>query len=96
MSINNYITLAADKILLKTEYLPNADSADLQTIVSVVLTIVGAIAVFVVVFAGIQMVISAGNTEKVATARKALLAAIAGIVIIFSAQLIVNFVWDKI
>jgi len=96
MDINSYITLLADKIVLQTEYLPNSDSADLQTIVSVVLTIVGGIAVFVVVFAGIQMVISAGNTEKVATARKALLAAVAGIVIIFSAQIIVYYVWGKI
>ena len=96
MIYNFLYMLSVSNIVFEDTYLPKANTPQLQTIVSVVLTIVGAIAVFVVVFAGIQMVISAGNTEKVATARKALIAAIAGLVIIFSAQLIVSFVWGKV
>lgn len=96
IGLNKIIIIANSKINLDSNYLPKANSLQLQTIISVVLAIVGAIAVFVVVYAGIQMVISAGNSEKVATARKTLLAALAGLVIIFSAQIIVNFVWDKI
>lgn len=96
MCFGQLLYIASSKVVVSSDYLPKADNDQLQIIINIVLSVVGAIAVFVVVYAGIQMVISAGNTEKVATARKSLLAAIAGLLIIFSAQVIVNYIWDKV
>lgn len=52
------------------------------------------VAVALIVAAGYMFITSAGDPEKVDKARKALTAAIVGMVIVFTARLIVGFVVD--
>lgn len=94
--IYKIILISNSKITLDSGYLPKANTAQFTDIINILLAIIGAIAVFIAVYAGVQLVMSRGDTEKIATARRSLLAAIAGLVIIFSASLIVSFVWDKV
>jgi lysylphosphatidylglycerol synthetase-like protein (DUF2156 family) len=67
-----------------------------ETIINTLLAIFGAIAVLIVVYSGIQMIVSSGNSDKVATARKSIIAAIAGLVVISLSWVIVNFVAKRL
>ena len=53
---------------------------------------VGAIALLMFMYGGAVMLTAAGNAEKVGTGRKVLVAAVIGIIIVFSASLVVRFV----
>ena len=78
--------------IIKPDYLPKTTSTSFATILNFVLAIFGAIAVIMIVYAGIQMIISQGNSEKVAQARRAIIYAFAGLVIVLLAQVIVLFI----
>jgi hypothetical protein len=54
------------------------------------------VAVALIVAAGYMFITSAGDPEKVDKARKALTAAIVGMIIVFTARLIVGFVIDSL
>jgi uncharacterized protein involved in response to NO len=54
------------------------------------------VAVALIVAAGYMFITSAGDPEKVDKARKALTAAIVGMVIVFTARIIVGFVVDRL
>jgi hypothetical protein len=86
----NYLMYFAQKI--NADALPKADEGKIPEITNVVFAIFGAIAVIVVIWAGIQMIISQGNSEKVAQARRSIIYAIAGLVVISFAQVIVWFI----
>jgi len=70
----------------------NADTPHLQTIVNVILSIMGAVAVLIIVVAGFRFMTSQGNPSEVTTARNAILYALVGLVVIIAAFAIVNFV----
>ena len=57
--------------------------------------ILGVLAVIMVIYAGIQLIISLGNSEKVATARRTIIYSIAGLVIIILSSTIVNFFLNR-
>lgn len=61
-------------------------------IINIVLGLLGIISVAIVLFAGFKWMTSAGNDEAVGSAKKMLVAAIIGLVIILSAYIIANFV----
>ncbi len=63
---------------------------------NVIAVFAGIIAVIMVIVSGIQMVASGGNQENVTNARKRLVAALIGIVIIALAWTIINFVLTNI
>lgn len=81
--------------LISSDYLPKTNATSFTTILNYVLSIFGAIAVIMIVYSGIQMIISQGNSEKVAQARRAIIYAFAGLLVIFFAQALVLFVFNK-
>jgi hypothetical protein len=68
----------------------------LQTGVNIMFFIVGALAIIMIIFSGIQYVISAGDSGKVAKAKNTLTYSIVGLVIAFLAYAIVNWVIAQI
>jgi hypothetical protein len=68
----------------------------LKKISLIIATIAGIAAVIIIVVAGFQFVIAAGDAQKVASARSALLGAIVGLVIISAAESIILFVVSKL
>jgi membrane protease YdiL (CAAX protease family) len=67
----------------------------IKTIIRVLLFIVGALAVIMIIFSGIQYVISSGDAGKVAKAKSTLLYSVIGLVVAFIAFAIVNWVIDQ-
>ena len=61
-------------------------------IINIALGLLGIIAVVLIVYAGFKWMTSAGNEEAVGSAKKTLIAAVIGLVIILSAYIIANFV----
>lgn len=86
--IKNFIAQA----ILNPEPLPRADDADVVSIFNIAYVIFGIIAVLVVIYASIQLIISQGNAEKVATARRNVIYSIVGLIFIASAGAIIGFV----
>ncbi len=68
----------------------------LQTGVRVMFFIVGALAVIMIIYSGIQYVISAGDSGKVAKAKNTLTYSIVGLVIAFLAYAIVNWILGQL
>lgn len=68
----------------------------LQTGVKVMFFIVGALAVIMIIYSGIQYVISAGDSGKVAKAKNTLTYSIVGLVIAVLAYAIVNWIISQI
>ena len=82
--------------LISDAYLPKSGEDKIPEIITFVFAIFGAIAVIMVIYAGIQMIISQGNSEKVAQARRSIIYAIAGLVIIIFSWTIVSFVAGRL
>ena len=76
--------------------LVNADSASLQTILSIVYGIIGALALLFIVVSGFRYIISDGDPQKTAQAKQGIIYALIGIVVAISAQAITYFVVGKI
>jgi len=64
----------------------------IMKIVRIVLGFVGVIALLIIIYAGYTWMTSAGNAEKIEKAKKILINAVIGLVIIFSAFAIVSFI----
>lgn len=69
-----------------------ADQSHLQTIINTVLGITGAIAVLIIVVAGLRMIFSQGDPGTVASSRNAIIYSLVGLVVIMFVFAIVNFV----
>lgn len=78
--------------------LPNtaAGTSQIRTIINLILSIAGAVAVLVITMAGFRYVTSRGNPQQVAQARDAILYSVIGLVVMISAFVIVNFVVFKL
>lgn len=63
-----------------------------KTVITLLSWIVGVASVIVIIIAGLLFVLSAGDPQKAAKARQAILYAIIGLVIVALAQVIVRFV----
>lgn len=59
-------------------------------------SIIGMVALVAFIYGGFMMIFSFGNAEKVKAGRDAMVAAVVGLVIAFSAYLIINFVLDAL
>ncbi|MEZ6330415.1 MAG: hypothetical protein R3B12_00105 [Candidatus Saccharimonadales bacterium] len=82
--------------IISSDYLPKTNTNSFGAVLNYVLAIFGAVAVIMVVYSGIQLIISQGNSEKVAQARRAIIYAVAGLVVIFFAQVIVLFIFNRV
>lgn len=75
---------------------PTGGLSDLQSIISWGTTVLlfGAtvLAIFLLIFAGIQWITSGGNKEKVQTAQKKIIWTIIGLVVIFSSFMIISII----
>lgn len=67
-----------------------------QTIVNVLLFLIGAIAVIMLIIGGVRYVISGGDQAQVTSAKNTILYAIVGIVVAFLAYAAVNFVMTQL
>ena len=67
----------------------------IKTIINIFSSIVGIVAVIMVVFGGLKYITSGGNDSNVGAAKNTILYAIIGLVIVASAQVIVKFVLSK-
>lgn len=81
---------------IDSTYLPKASNASFVTLIDIVLVILGSIAVFMVVYSGVQIIISNGDSSKIATARKSILFAILGLIVIISSRLIISFIINRL
>ena len=92
-------TLSAVKTLaqlISSDYLPKTDATKLPLIINVMFIIFGAIAVVYVIWSGIALIISQGSPDKVAQARRSIIYAIAGLVVISLSWAIVGFVYGQV
>ena len=71
-----------------------ADSATLTTILGIIFGIITAVTVIIIIVQGIKFILSDGNPEKAASARKGVIYALVGLVLSLSANIIVVFVLD--
>lgn len=76
--------------------LGNADPRDAAvSLIKVIMTFLGIIAVVVILLGGFKWLTAAGSEDKVAEARKLLVAGIIGLIIILSAWAITTFVINQ-
>lgn len=68
----------------------------IKTVVSVMMFILGALAVIMIIYSGIQYVISVGDSGKIQKAKNTLIYSIVGLVVAMFAYAIVNFVLDNL
>ena len=64
----------------------------IQNIVNALVIIAGVVAVFMIIFAGYKFVMSEGDPEKIASARKTLTYAIGGLIFIFMSFFFLNVI----
>lgn len=62
----------------------------LQNIINALIVIAGVVAVFMIIWAGYKFVMSEGDPEKIANARKTLIYALAGLIFIFLSFFFLN------
>jgi len=78
--------------------LPGSDNANsdirltIANIIKISLSLLGIIAVTIIVYAGFVWMTSGGEEDKIKSAQKTLIAAVIGLAIIMSAYIITNFV----
>ena len=68
----------------------------INTVINVILGLVGVVAVFMLILGGINFITSQGDTAKVTKARNTILYGAIGLVVALLAYAIVNFVVSKI
>jgi hypothetical protein len=74
----------------------NADGSALTTILSIVFGTISAVAMIIIIVQSLRFVLSSGEPEKAAEARKGIIYALIGLVISLSANVIVVFVLKDI
>jgi len=67
-----------------------------RTIANIIAVVAGATAVVVIIISGLRYITSGGDPTKAASARSALIFAVAGIVVIVLADSIISFVLSKL
>jgi len=87
ITLPNKVDPTPDKTFLSTQ---------LQHILQLTFGILGAISVLVITVAALQYVLSAGDTQKVARAKDAIIYAAVGLVVAILAFSIVSFVLDGV
>jgi hypothetical protein len=73
-----------------------AGSGQVQDILQIVLTVVGALVVLMLVIAGFRFITAQGNAQEVSKAKSTIVYALIGLVVVMIAQAIVSFVLGKL
>ena len=68
----------------------------LENVINILTTIIGAVAIIMIIVGGMQIVFSGGDPGKVKNGREAIIYALIGIVIVLVAQVLVKFVLAKV
>lgn len=66
------------------------------SLISLLMTFLGIIAVIIILYGGFVWLTAAGNEDRVSTAKKIIVAGVIGLIIILAAFLIVNFVVTEV
>ena len=74
---------------------PLADNSSLTHIFNIILAVMGALALLMLVIAGLRYTISQGDAARVADSKRMIIYTLAGLVVITLAATIVNFVLDR-
>lgn len=74
----------------------NDPRAIIANVIQVFLGILGSIALIMFIYAGLSLMISGGNPEKVKKAQKTLVWAVIGLILIFGSYGILNFVFETL
>ena len=75
---------------------PNSLSRTIAEVIKVVLGFLGVIFIVLILYAGFMWMTSAGNEEKISSAKKTMVAAIIGTAIVLAAYAITFFVIDQL
>ena len=67
----------------------------LTVVVNILSIVIGIISVIVIIISGLRMIVSAGDSNSVATAKRAIYYALIGVVVAAMAQVIISFVISK-
>jgi hypothetical protein len=85
-------TSTAGQVCLDTLPQTQATGGAVQTVIQIVIGVLGAVALLIITIAGLQYVLSEGDPQKAARAKNAIIYAVVGLVIAILAQAIVTFV----
>jgi hypothetical protein len=75
---------------------PHANQPELDTILSIALGILGALALLMITISGLRYIVSAGSPEKTSKAKNGIIYALVGLVIAITGEALVNFVVNKL
>ena len=67
----------------------------LTVVVNILSIVIGIISVVVIIISGLRMIVSAGDSNSVATAKRAIFYALIGVVVAAMSQVIISFVISK-
>ncbi len=73
-----------------------ADASTLQRVLQYVFAIIGAVAVLIVIIAGIRYIVSAGDPQRINTSKNTIIYAVVGLVISVSAYIIVGAIFNLV
>ena len=82
-------------LLVDTSNLPHGQANSFTKILNIVLSVMGAIALLMLIIAGLRYTISQGDATKVADSKRMILYTLVGLVVIALAATIVNFVLNR-
>jgi hypothetical protein len=91
------MTTQLSLVLLQTNGLPKTDASQttLNQILSDVFVIIGAVAILMIVIAGLRYIMARGTPEKITQAKNMILYSVIGLILAASAYSIVNLVLSK-
>jgi hypothetical protein len=75
---------------------PNSLSSTIAEIILIVLGFLGIVFIVLTIYAGLMWMTSAGNEDKITTAKKTLVAAVIGLTIVLGSYAITRFVLDEV
>ena len=68
----------------------------INAVIKIILSLLGVIAVIIILWGGFQWMTSGGNEESIGAAKKRIGAGVAGLIIVFLAYAIASFVLEKL
>lgn len=89
-------TLFAIQSIIDSSPLPHAKDNVVQIGLNVAFSIIGAIAVFIIVLAGTRLVFARDNPENITKARNSVVYAVIGLIIVASAAAITNLIIGRL
>lgn len=74
----------------------DANQAMLETVLSIVFGIIGALALLIITVSGLRYITAAGDPQKISNAKNGVVYALVGLIIAILAQVIVSFVVKRL